>query len=150
MNETETRIPPIEKSIVVPWDPESAYRRFAERIAEWWPLETHACEPEEAETCAIEPRVGGRLYESTKDGTEHLWGTVTAWDPPRRLAFTWHPGRPAATRQDVELTFTPVEEGTRVDLIHTGWERLGKKAEETRARYVPGWDLVLGHYAGSG
>lgn len=147
MSETKARIPPVERSIQVPWDPETAFRRFTERIDEWWPLETHACAPEEAETCAVEPGVGGRLYETTRDGEEHLWGTITAWDPPRRLAFTWHPGRPTATRQDVEVTFAPVRGGTRVEVVHTGWERLGKEAEETREQYGPGWEFVLGRYS---
>lgn len=148
MSETQTHIPPVERTIHVPWDPETAFRRFTERIDEWWPLETHACAPEEAETCAVEPGLGGRLYETTGDGAEHVWGTITDWDPPRRLAFTWHPGRSASTRQDVELTFTEAEEGTRIDLVHTGWERLGDEAEETREQYGPGWDHVLGRYVG--
>ncbi|MDX1624718.1 MAG: SRPBCC domain-containing protein [Gemmatimonadota bacterium] len=147
MSEAETRVPPVERSIQVPWDPDIAFHRFTERIDEWWPLETHACDPVKAVTCAVEPRVGGRLYETTRDGEEHLWGTITAWDPPRRLAFTWHPGRPDATRQDVEITFTPERGGTRVAVFHTGWERLGENAEETREQYGPGWEFVLARYS---
>lgn len=147
MSEAETRVPPVERSIQVPWGPDIAFHRFTERIDEWWPLETHACDPVKAVTCAVEPRVGGRLYETTRDGEEHLWGTITAWDPPRRLAFTWHPGRPDTTRQDVEITFTPERGGTRVAVFHTGWERLGENAEETREQYGPGWEFVLARYS---
>lgn len=144
-----TTIPPVEKSIVVPWDPEAAFERFTARIHEWWPLRTHAVEPDRARSCAIEPREGGRIYETLDDGSERPWGTVTVWEPPRRLAFTWHPGRDASTRQEVAIAFLPEEDGTRLELVHTGWERLRERAEETRRQYSPGWDHVLGLYAGA-
>lgn len=144
-----TRIPPVEKSIVVPWPVEAAFERFTARMGEWWPLSTHSVGLDRARACAIEPRVGGRLYETLEDGAEHVWGTVTEWDPPGRLGFTWHPGRDASTGQTVEIDFRPEAGGTRLDLVHSGWERLGEEAEATRAGYSPGWDFVLGLYAGA-
>ena len=33
----------------------------------------------------VEPRVGGRIYDSCEDGSESAWGQVTEWDPPDRL-----------------------------------------------------------------
>lgn len=144
-----TRIPPVEKTLSVPWPPAEAFDRFAGRIGEWWPLATHSVGRERARTCAIEPRVGGRVYETLDDGTEHVWGTVTAWEPPSRLAFTWHPGRDPGTRQEVEIAFRPEAGGTLLELVHDGWERLGERAAETRAEYSPGWDAVLGLYAGA-
>jgi uncharacterized protein YndB with AHSA1/START domain len=73
---------------------------------------------------------------------------VTAWEPPERLAFTWHPGRSEATHQEVEITVRAVGERTRVDLVHAGWERLGEEAARTRAGYDRGWDSVLARYSG--
>lgn len=142
------RIAPIRKSITVPWDAEIAFRRFTEGMAEWWPLSTHSVSESAEATCALEGRVGGRVFETGPDGALHLWGTVTAWEPPRRLAFTWHPGRSVDTRQEVEVAFQPSGRGTRVDLVHTGWEHLGKEAAGMRAGYDSGWDFVLGLYAG--
>jgi hypothetical protein len=46
----------------------------------------------------------------------------------------------------VEVTFTPVGDGTRVDVRHWGWEKLGDRLEEIVADYTEGWDKVLGHY----
>ena len=36
--------------------------------------------------------------------------------------------------------------GTRVELEHRGWERLGAEAAEARASYDTGWDHVLGRF----
>ena len=46
----------------------------------------------------LEPRLGGRIYERTSDGTEIDWGEITDWDPPRRLAYLWHIGGTELTR----------------------------------------------------
>ena len=142
------RIAPIRTSVLVRWRPDEAFRRFTERIAAWWPLETHSQSASAAATCRMEPRLGGRIVETAPDGAEHLWGTVTAWEPPGRLAFTWHPGRAPETRQEVEITFLSEGDGTRVSLVHSGWERLGERAGEVRENYVRGWGIVLGRYAG--
>ena len=56
------------------------------------------------------------------------------------------PESPATT--EVEVTFTPEGERTRVDLEHRGWERLGEAAEFKRTEYEAGWDGVLDLYAG--
>ena len=99
------------------------------------------------ETIVFEGRVGGRIVERARDGTECVWGTVTAWEPPRRVAFTWHPGQAPETAQDVEVRFEAEGELTRVQLVHTGFERLGSEAKKARRGYPIGWAYVLGLYA---
>lgn len=149
MPETKSdRIAPVRKSITVPWKAEVAFRRFTAGIGEWWPLSSHSVSESADASVTIEPRVGGRIVETAPDGAEHLWGTVTAWDPPRRVAFTWHPGQPADARQEVAVAFHPAGEGTRVELVHSGWEHLGEKATKMRAGYDSGWDFVLAQYSG--
>jgi hypothetical protein len=142
MNEQTTSIAPITKSVVVPRRPDDAFRLFTEGLATWWPLQTHSITDPEPETAFLEPGVGGRLYERTKAGEELLWGTVTVWEPPDRLGYTWHPGRGEETAQEVEIRFLPEGERTRLELEHRGWER----APEKRANYDEGWDKVLGRY----
>ena len=40
--------------------------------------------------------------------------------------------------------------GTRVELVHTGWERRGEQALEAMKGYDEGWEVVLGErYAGA-
>jgi uncharacterized protein YndB with AHSA1/START domain len=134
----------LRKTIEVAAAPDRAFRLFTEGIAGWWPVRTHSVGEDRAETVIFEPGVGGRIYERTLDGDEHVWGTVTAWEPPGRVVFTWHPGRGPDTEQDVEVRFEPSGTGTRVELVHTGWERLGDRAAAFRENYDGGWDIVLG------
>ena len=142
MSQPMTEVGPITKSIVVPRSPDEAFRLFTEGIASWWPLRTHSITDPEPETAVFEPGVGGRLYERTKAGEELLWGTVTVWEPPERIGYTWHPGRGEQTAQEVEIRFLPEGDGTRLELEHRGWER----APEKRAGYDEGWDKVLTRY----
>jgi uncharacterized protein YndB with AHSA1/START domain len=117
-------------------------------MARWWPLQSHSVGEGASETVVMEGRVGGRIVERIRGGRESVWGTVTAWDPPRRVAFTWHPGAEPATAQDVEVRFTAEGDRTRVDLEHRGFERLGALARRARRGYPLGWAYVLGLYAG--
>ena len=143
--ETSERV--VEKSVTVAVPIERAFEVFTEEIAEWWPLRTHAVDTEHSETVVMEGRVGGRLFERTPGGEEHTWGTVTAWEPPHRVVYSWHPGRGEETAQEVEVAFTPDGEGTRVDVRHSGWAKLGDRMEEIVASYDEGWDKVIGLYA---
>ena len=143
--ETSERV--VEKSVTVSVPVERAFEVFTAEIGTWWPLRTHAVDTERSETVVMEGRVGGRLYERTPSGEEHVWGTLVAWEPPNRIVYSWHPGRGEETAQEVEITFSPEGEGTRVDIRHYGWERLGDRLEETIASYNEGWNKVIAVYA---
>jgi uncharacterized protein YndB with AHSA1/START domain len=136
----------IRKSVTIAAPVQHAFRVFTEEIHTWWPLKSHAVDTDRSDTVILEGREGGRLFERTPAGDEHLWGTVVAWDPPRRLGYTWHPGRGGDTAQEVEVVFTPDGDGTRVDVRHWGWEKLGERLDEAIASYNEGWDVVLGRY----
>jgi uncharacterized protein YndB with AHSA1/START domain len=143
--ESNGGLAPLRKSVRVKGSVEAAFRLFTEGLGRWWPLASHSVCQDDAVACFMEGGVGGRLFERDRAGREHVWGTITAWEPPRRLVFTWHPGRGAESAQDVELRFADAGGGmTLVELIHTGWERLGETAAETRERYDQGWAFVLG------
>jgi uncharacterized protein YndB with AHSA1/START domain len=141
-------IEPVRRSVEVGCTVEEAFRIFTEGIDSWWPLASHSIGESEAEACYFEGREGGRIYETHKDGSIHLWGTVTVWQPPARIVFTWHPGREASTAQEIELCFKGISEGTRVELEHRGWEALGETALQTRSAYETGWVPVLERYVG--
>src|SRR6266576_3907431 len=58
----------------------------------------------------FEPQVGGRVYSMTASGQEHEWATVTAWEPPSRVAVDWHvtAGKPST---ELEVRFVPEGDG---------------------------------------
>jgi hypothetical protein len=89
-------IPPVRKSIHVPWSVERAFRRFTREIADWWPLSTYSVGEGKSDTVTFESRVGGRLFETLQDGTEAEWGRVTTWEPPPGSPS---PGIPAGPRR---------------------------------------------------
>lgn len=152
MTSTDHELQPIVLTIDVDASPAQCYRRFAEEFGEWWPAFTHSLSRETATRCALEARAGGRVFETTPDGTEHLWGNVTAVQPGKALSFTWHPGREAASAQSVELGFEPRGCGCRVRLTHGDWHLLGEIAPLLRREYLAGWQYVFGElyarYAG--
>lgn len=141
-----TGIAPVRKTVEVAIPVEEAFRVFTEEMGEWWPVETHSVAREGGVRVVVEPREGGRVYEESRAGATAVWGTVVAWDPPARFAMTWHPGRTPDTAQRVDVRFEGADGGTRVELVHTGWEALGPRASEVRGKYEEGWTPVLGGY----
>jgi uncharacterized protein YndB with AHSA1/START domain len=135
----------IHRSITVRVPVETAFRVFTAELGSWWPLASKSVS-QDAETVVVEPSVGGRVYERARGGEQHTWGRVLVWDPPTRFAFSWHPGRAAETSQEVDVRFTAVEEGTRVELEHRGWERLVGPCGEIPEHFDSGWDEALASY----
>lgn len=141
----------IRRSIHVNAPPERAFDVFTRGIESWWPLETHSIRgmrhglrPQELH---LELRLGGRFYERT-DGEEHTWGTVLAYDPPDRIVIEWRVN-PANPPTEIAVAFTPEEGGTRVDVVHSGWERFEDPTQATRAEYDGdgGWNAVIARFA---
>jgi hypothetical protein len=143
------RLEPIHRSVHVPLDPEAAFRLFTAEMGSWWPADTHsrAEEGQETEDVVFEAGVGGRIYEVLSDGSEGYWGTVTAWEPGARVGFDWKPNDEDRPHTQVEIRFSPAEDGgTDVDREHRGWELLGPDVgERGRASYAApeGWGIVL-------
>ena len=144
---TITILPPLVKTIRVGWNPDAAFRRFTADMGSWWPLKTHSVGGDKARTVVFEGQVGGRILEKIDGADDSVWGTVTAWDPPRRVAFTWHPARKPESAGKVDIQFIPDGTGTRLQLTHTGWEKFGTMAKKARGGYNMGWDYVLHHWA---
>ena len=63
--------------------------------------------------------------------------------------IAWKPNTSDNPPTELEITFSPLGEWTRVDLEHRGWERLGELAEAARAGYGEGWSRTLERYAGA-
>ena len=134
---------PIKKTVELRRSCEEAFALFTERMDEWWPLDSHSVFANEAVAVTFQAWEGGKLIEQGPQGEEAVWGTVLIADPPRRLLFTWHPGRDPETAQEVEVNFAETASGCRVELEHRGWERFGEGVENAYKGYDTGWDLVF-------
>lgn len=140
---------PIRKSITVPLPTKEAFDLFTTQINSWWPGDSHsisARKGQKPDKIEFGRAVGETITETTPDGARFEWGRITGYDRGRRLSYSWYVGREEADATLVDVTFTPVEAGTRVDLTHSGFERYGETAHATQTDYVTGWDLVLGRY----
>lgn len=127
MNAEQT-VAAVRKSVTVKAPIDKAFKVFTESFTTWWPS-SHSINPSGYAAAYIEPKEGGRWYEQAPDGSEQDWGTVLAWEPPRRLVLGWqldgeYRFDPDPTHaSEVEIRFTA--EGsrtTRVDLVHSKFE----------------------------
>jgi uncharacterized protein YndB with AHSA1/START domain len=142
-----TSIEPVRKSVTVPAAPQRAFELFTAHIQEWWPLATHSVGLQNAVGVAFGEGVGGEIVETLADGTTSVWGTVIHWEPPHRVAFTWHAGTPQTEATRVEVTFTEDGAGgTVVRVVHSGWERRPDGAS-VRDGYDSGWEPVISSFA---
>ena len=131
----------VQKSAVVPVTPEKAFAVFTVEIATWWPMKTHSVE--KMGQVVFETGPGGRVYEVMSTGKEAHWANVIAWEPPNRFVLEWKVNPDAAAPTEVEVRFAPEGDGTRVELEHRGFERLGEAAESTHESYSTGWPTVF-------
>ncbi len=147
MPSNATSAAPVRKSVTVPAAPQRAFELFTAHMHEWWPLATHSVGAEDAVSVTFGAGAGAAITETMADGTTCRWGTVTHWEPPYRVAFTWHAGTPETEATRVDVTFTPSgPDSTVVRLIHSGWERRPDGAS-ARENYDSGWDPVIGSFA---
>jgi uncharacterized protein YndB with AHSA1/START domain len=138
-------IEPIRLAFEVECPPHHAFRVWTEHIGIWWPAD-HTVTGEAHVEVVLEPFVGGRIFERTRVGDEYEWGEVTAWDPPRRLAYLWHLRRDRTDATEVEIEFRDHGANTLVAIIHKGWEKLGSDGVAWRDRNLGGWSTLLPYY----
>jgi uncharacterized protein YndB with AHSA1/START domain len=138
----DPRLAAVHESVHVDCPVEDAFVLFTTRMGEWWPLDSASYGGDRAQDIFLEPRVGGRFFERFTDGDELQVGTVIACEAPRRITFTWETADWEGITE-VEVTFTPQREGTRVDLSHRGFERLGPLGPDVAAKFRGGWPGVM-------
>ncbi|ASU83288.1 hypothetical protein CDO52_11315 [Nocardiopsis gilva YIM 90087] len=138
-------------STEVACDPETAFTVFTSDIGSWWKRGTpYWNDPERALELRFEPEAGGRFIEvhDKESGEGFEIGRVLAWEPGKRLVFTW---RQRSWEDDesteVEVNFEPTEEGTRVTVEHSGWDRVRSAFPGVVEGYTHGWNELLGFYA---
>ena len=145
MNVESQRISPapIRKQLRVKASQDKAFRTFTAGMGSWW-LKTHSLVGSGQKDVVIEPRAGGRWYETGNAGEENEWGRVLAWEAPDRVLLAWQLNAEWSYDPDFETTievrFTPDGDHTIVDFEHRDLERFGDKAEAVRGDYDTGMD----------
>jgi uncharacterized protein YndB with AHSA1/START domain len=134
----------IERSVVLPQPVERVWAALteADELARWF-----------GQRVEVDLRPGGRLRFHWEDNAEEA--VVDVVEPPRRLSYAWRPfpGQEGVDILDgphtlVEFTLTPVEGGTRLDLVESGFAALPPEvAEQARKDNEGGWDGGLGDLA---
>ncbi|HEX6514745.1 MAG TPA: SRPBCC family protein [Nocardioidaceae bacterium] len=152
---TQTTAAIVRRQIVVPAPLEKAFTVFTERLGDFKPPEHNLLAVPIAET-VFEPHVGGHIYDRGTDGSECRWARVLAFEPPRRVVFSWDIGPTWALETDpenaseVEVRFiAEAPDRTRVELEHRNIDRHGPgwQAVAEGVGHDQGWPLYLQRYA---
>ena len=152
---TQTAAAVVRMHIMVEAPPDKAFAVFTERLGDFKPPEHNLLAVPIAET-VFEPRVGGHIYDRGTDGSECRWARVLAFEPPRRVVFSWDIGptwqletEPENT-SEVEVRFiAETSDRTRVELEHRNIDRHGPgwQAVADGVGHDQGWPLYLERYA---
>jgi hypothetical protein len=151
----EAPVKPIRQTVTVRSDPQRAFELFTEGMGTWWPVDAYSravseFADEEIRVARLEfqARMGGRILEHTSDGRILPWAEVIAWHPPHGVLMAWRPHSEPEPPTEVEVTFTPQDGGTLVELEQRGWERLSQAFREGLYEiYARGWITTLGRFA---
>lgn len=113
----------------VPAGPQRAFEAFTGEIACWWrPNRLFQITPHGDGELAFEPGVGGRLITRLTNGDTFEIGRVSAWEPGKRLVFTWRQANFSPEQStEVEVLFEPVGEETRVSIEHRAWDTIPQR-----------------------
>jgi hypothetical protein len=124
--------------------PPHAFGVWTTAIATWWP-QSHTISGDPS-SITIEPVVGGRVVETTRDATTYDWGEVAAWEPPTRLGLRLRLFIDRDETSEVVIHFRADGAGTRIRLEQTGLERLGPAGSPRRARVGAAWASITTHF----
>jgi uncharacterized protein YndB with AHSA1/START domain len=152
-----TQQPPVTRvrhSVVVDAPVDTAFKVFTEDFGRFKPPEHNLLGVEIAET-VFDAHVGGYLYDRGIDGSVCRWARVLAYEPPKRVVFSWDisPSWQIETDLDrtseIEVTFHAEGPGrTKVELEHRNLDRHGEGWEGVRDGVDgdQGWPLYLRRY----
>jgi uncharacterized protein YndB with AHSA1/START domain len=105
-------------------------------LQRWWPPVTQ-----------VDPRVGGRYCLSWPAQGWDLRGEFTAYEPGRRLAYTWAwDHAPQLPTRLVEITLSPRGAGTELRLTHSAYGDSDPEQAD-RTSHLEGWQYFLGRVA---
>jgi uncharacterized protein YndB with AHSA1/START domain len=135
----------VRRSIHIAAPPERVWQELEtrERFARWWGVNTDVLK---TEVVRWEPRVGGWFENrGTHSGTPiNFKGQVVAVDPPREITFEWMgaPERGWTAPTLITIRLTPHDDGTVVEILHHGWERLSDAGRALHRAFESGWTMA--------
>ena len=143
MTADPTPDPTIRRAVTIERPRADVFELFTTRTASWWPLANGTYNGVNAVDIIIEPRSGGLVYETARDGSRHVWGRVLDWQPPAQFAYSYRPfGDERFTEVHVSFdALSPVR--TEVRVLHLGWEAHGPLGMQRAASYLGGWERKL-------
>ena len=123
--------------------PQRAFDAFVGEIGAWWrPSSLFQTTPRAPGVLAFEAGEGGRLTETLASGKVVVIGQSPAWEPPSRLIFSWRQANfPLDLHTEVEVTFVPIGEETRISVEHRGFD--GVPADSVARHGFPDQVLLL-------
>jgi uncharacterized protein YndB with AHSA1/START domain len=137
------KVEPLRLTFRIECAPAHAFAVWTTRLSAWWP-KGHTTSGDPDAVVTLQPRLGGRIFERARDGSEVDWGEITRWEPPHLLAYRWHIGRARADATDVEVSFVDTGDGaTELRIVHSGWERLGAGGQAWREANTAGWASMV-------
>jgi uncharacterized protein YndB with AHSA1/START domain len=114
-----------------------AYWTRPDLLRQWWPPQAE-----------VEPRAGGAYHYWWPERNDHLRGIFTAFEPGRKLAFTWRWDHepPEVPTRTVTIIFSPDSRDDERVTLNLRHEPYGDTPEEQDARksHLEGWMYFLG------
>lgn len=99
---------------------EQAFEVYTSATTEWWPP-AYTPNPATLTEVIVEPHVGGRLIMRHSDIGDYVWGSVLAWEPPRRLVHSFWLAQPEDVPSEVSIEFLSDGGDTEYRFEHRGW-----------------------------
>lgn len=129
----------VRRSVQIAAPPERVWREFEtfDRMRDWWGT-GH-------ELVTYEPHEGGHIEMSVEVEGEmrRFGGKILVFNPGKELTFedNWIPIREWPAPLHITLRLTPFQDGTLVELLVHGFERLGDQAAERHRGLEQGWSV---------
>ncbi len=137
-------LPPVARQLTVERPGAEAFAAFAEQIGQWWPSDFTASGENLADV-TIEPKEGGRVYETNNQGKEYDWGSVLTYEPGQRVVLSWTLGLDGGSPTEVEAVFTGDDERCEVAFEHRGFDA-DQEMDRMKFDDEGGWNVVLEDY----
>jgi uncharacterized protein YndB with AHSA1/START domain len=129
----------IEQKIFIEAKREKVFEALTTNVSNWWgrPFIIN----EQTTNIILEPKIGGRFFESWEKEQGYKWGEVTYLKNNEILEITGPFGKRDALFGKVCFTLENHKTGTNILLSH---QMFGQVDEETKKGYSSGWEDLIG------